>query len=311
MSVGIVAVVLVSIDAAEVGQRLARAEAGWLLAAGALLTVQTLLMAMRWRLTAAWLGLRIGWRQAVGEYYIGQLVNVTLPGGVIGDAARAVRSRDRGGLTASAHAVMIERLAGQVAMAVVVGLGFAATLAMPGGIVWPRWTGVILLAAVCAVALAIGGTLLLSRRQAIVRSFTGNFRRAVLSPAVLPQQIALGLAIVALNLAAFAACARATQTALPFEAIVTIVPLILTAMLIPVSVAGLGWREGAAAALFPLVVATPDAGVAASLAFGLVLVGTSLPGLIWIVGPPATRAGLADRRTKALAYLSNDGKGPS
>lgn len=287
VSLGVVALVLWLTDAPAAMARLSGADAGWLAAAVALLTGQTVLMAFRWRLTAGQLGLRIGRRRAVGEYYLAQVVNATLPGGVLGDAARAVRSREDAGLAPAAYAVMIERLAGQVAMLAVLVLGLAVALARPGGIPWPGWTAAALAGAVAALALLLAAAPLV-RASPRVLGFARATRTALLAPNVLPRQVALGIVIVALNLLAFAACARATGTVLGPEAIATLIPLILTAMVIPLSVAGLGWREGAAAALFPLAGASPEAGVAAGLAFGAVMLVASLPGLLWpaIAGTP-------------------------
>ncbi|MEM7642914.1 MAG: lysylphosphatidylglycerol synthase transmembrane domain-containing protein [Pseudomonadota bacterium] len=275
VSVALVAALLWATDPAEAVARLRGAEMSWLLLAVGLLTLQTVLMAIRWRLTAAQLGLRIGLRRAVGEYYLGQVVNTTLPGGVVGDAARAMRTRDGAGMIRAAQAVVIERLAGQMALFTVAILGFVAALWAPGGLAWPGWTGP---AVVAAVAVSGIGTVALRR---LAGGFTGTIWTALCAPDVRWRQIVLGLGIVAMNLMAFAACARATGTALTTEAAVTVIPLILTAMLIPLSVAGWGWREGAAATLFPLVGADPSAGVAAGVAFGLVLLTASLPGLLW------------------------------
>jgi uncharacterized membrane protein YbhN (UPF0104 family) len=86
---------------------------------------------------------------------------------------------------------------------------------------------------------------------------------------------------VACNLAAFAFCARATGTSLGPLATVAIVPLILTAMLLPLSVGGWGWREGAAAALFPVAGFGAGAGLAASVAFGIVILIAAAPGALW------------------------------
>ncbi|WP_299818013.1 lysylphosphatidylglycerol synthase transmembrane domain-containing protein [uncultured Jannaschia sp.] len=275
-SFGLVALILWWIDAAGAVARLRQAEGGWLLLAALLLTVQTVLMALRWRLTAAQLGLAIPRRRAVGEYYLAQAVNMTLPGGVLGDAARAVRSRAEAGFGTAALAVMIERLAGQAAMFAVATAGFGLALLRPGGIGWPAGTGAILLAAV-ALAILLP---LLARRLPVSATFARAVRTALLARAVWPRQAALALVVVALNLAA---CARATGTRLGPEAATTLVPLVLTAMLVPVSVAGWGWREGAAALLFPLAGATAAAGVAASLAFGAIALAASLPGLLWPV----------------------------
>ena len=96
---------------------------------------------------------------------------------------------------------------------------------------------------------------------------------------VLPLQIALSLGTATANLLAFDACARATGTALPLSALMVLVPLIITTMLLPISISGWGLREGAAAALFPLAGASSEAGLAASIAFGLVFLVSTLPGI--------------------------------
>ncbi|MBD3766253.1 MAG: flippase-like domain-containing protein, partial [Rhodobacterales bacterium] len=76
-------------DGPQAARRLAGADPGWLLAGLAALTLQTVLSALRWRLTAAQFGIRLGAAEALREYYLAQIVNQLLPGGVVGDAARA------------------------------------------------------------------------------------------------------------------------------------------------------------------------------------------------------------------------------
>ncbi len=291
LSLGLVATVLAFTDAAGAWQRLSTAAPGWLLAAAAVLIAQTVLMALRWRMTAGRLGLRIGWRHAVGEYYLSQIVNATLPGGVLGDAARAMRSRHPVGLARATHAVILERMAGQIALFSLMALGFALALIRPGGIGWPGWTMAALAAALAGAVCLVAALRLLGRRSAHIGALWRAARAALLDVEVLPKQIALSLCIAASNLIAFAFCARATGTTLDAELVLTIVPLILVAMLIPLSVAGWGWREGAAAGLFPLAGAAPAAGVAAGLAFGAVLLATSLPGLLWPALAPALPQG--------------------
>lgn len=49
---------------------------------------------------------------------------------------------------------------------------------------------------------------------------------------------------------------------------------------------GWGWREGAAAALFPLIGATPSAGIATGVAYGAMMMIAAIPGLffVWRLG---------------------------
>ncbi len=111
LAAGLLALLWHVADGAEAVQRLAGAEPLLLAAALAALTLQTVLSALRWRLTAAQLGLCLDRGRAVREYYLSQIVNQALPGGVLGDAGRAVRARAPAGLMISGQRVRTARRA--------------------------------------------------------------------------------------------------------------------------------------------------------------------------------------------------------
>jgi uncharacterized membrane protein YbhN (UPF0104 family) len=271
-------------DGAAALDHLAQARAGWLAAAFGALTAQTVLSALRWRLTAGQLGIGLGRRSAVREYYLSQILNQTLPGGVLGDAGRALRSRAQAGLLASGQAVVFERLAGQVALLLLFAAALAGTLVVPGGFDWPRW---LLTPVLVALAATGGGALLLALAGARLPGRLGRalaepgraLLRATWSPGIRARQVGLSLGTALLNVAAFAFCAAAIGVALPPPTALALVPLILFTMLIPVTVSGWGLREGAAVALLPLAGATASEGLAASVAFGLAVLAASLPGV--------------------------------
>ena len=267
----LVAACLWLLDSRDVAERLSGADLPWLAAAIASLLAQTVLMALRWRLFARCLGTEMTAAHAIREYLAGQLLNATLPGGVLGDAARAARARSpASGFRGAAQAVVIERAAGQVGLAVVAGIGLAASMLVPGGFAPPPLLAGAMAAGLAAIALLLAGL--------VWRGGTGALaRRCLPSRGVAGTQVALSLGAAALNVAAFAACARATGTDLGLGAALVLVPLILTAMLVPLTVGGWGWREGAAAALFPLAGAAPGAGVAAGIAFGAAIMLSVLP----------------------------------
>jgi glycosyltransferase 2 family protein len=286
--VALIAAALAITDPRGVVERLAGVSLGWLVATVALLTLIIVLSALRWRITALALGLPLTVREVVEEYYLSQFINQTLPGGVLGDAARAVRSRQGGPLKRAAQAVVLERASGQVAMAAILALALAATLVaphavLPGSDHLPDfiWLPVVVLA---IVVLAIGGL-------AFVRVRAGGWGEAVRVALIgrFAAQTALSLSVALLTIAAFVTAARATGTSLPPAAAMLIVPLILTAMLLPASVAGWGWREGAAAALFPIAGSTAASGVAASIAFGLAVLVSTLPGAFFALRGPHRR----------------------
>lgn len=296
LPLGLIGLCLWLADGRDVLQRLSGVSPGWGLVTLALLNAVTLLSALRWRRTAAALALTMPRREAVREYYMAQFVNQTLPGGVLGDAARAARGRQGGPLGRAAQAVVLERAAGQAGMAAVALVGLGLLLAGPNrpaqlpGVSPALW----LPGAVLAVLLAVLVLLLVTRRGR-AHGWRAAARRAVLGQ--WPVQAALSLAIAVLTVAGFVTAARASGSLLPAGAAAFIVPLILTAMLMPASVAGWGWREGAAAALFPLAGLEAEAGLAASIAFGVISLLAALPGAFFLrhrpEHPAASAGGIA------------------
>ncbi len=245
--------------------RLRGARVAPLLGALALAHVVILASAARWADTAARLGHPVPRRRAVAEYYAASLLNQVLPGGVAGDAVRVWRGRSRGGAGPVARGVVIERLSGQVALAGALGLGLAL-----GGV-----PGTGRLAALFAAGLAA-----VLAGLALTRGFGGDLRRAWATPGAAAAQAALNAVVVAALIGGFWLCARAVGTPMaPAEALV-LVPVCLVAMLLPAGIGGLGLREGAAAALWPLAGHPAEAGVAAALLFGAAALAGALPGAV-------------------------------
>ncbi|MEJ6394222.1 lysylphosphatidylglycerol synthase transmembrane domain-containing protein [Gymnodinialimonas sp. 2305UL16-5] len=273
-----------AVDWREALDLLWQADLRWLGAAVLLLNLQTLLSTQRWRLTAAQLGIHIGPVDAVREYYHSQIMNQSLPGGVVGDARRALRARDQAGLLASSQAVVFERVAGQIGLLALLALGLTVTFAAPGLQNWPDWlaTPAASIASIALLAVFVMATSLwLNHRAAsLFHKGTRSFRQAVLAPNVWRQQAVLSLATASCNVAAFAFCASALGLTLPVLATITVVPLILFAMVLPLSVGGWGLREGAAAMLFPAIGFSMGEGLTTSVAFGLVILASVLPGFV-------------------------------
>jgi uncharacterized membrane protein YbhN (UPF0104 family) len=283
-ALGLLALLWRGADGAAALGHLAGASPGWLLAALATLTLQTVLSALRWRWTAGRLGIVLDPVTALREYYLAQIVNQALPGGVLGDAGRAVRARAQAGLTASGQAVLFERLAGQIALFLLFAAAVAGTWAVPGGFDWPPWL-------LPPVALFLGGGLAVAAALSWIGPHPSYrlgralaaFLRAVAAPEVRWRQAATSLGTALCTVGAFACCAAAVGVVLPPATTLALVPLILFTMLVPLTVSGWGLREGAAAGLLPLAGVTAAEGLAASVAFGLAFLVATLPGLVAVV----------------------------
>ncbi len=298
VTIGLLALLWQVADGADALAVLLSVNPWWIAAALAALTLHTVLAAERWRLTAGALGLPLARGHALREYYLAQLVNSTVPGGVVGDAGRAVRSRKQAGLAVAAQAVVVERFAGQVALLATMALAITITTLVPGGLEWPLWM-LGLAAALTLGSLALVGVLLAARWLPgrvgpRVAELSRTAAIALVGRRSLPPQLALSAGTTACILLAFWFCTIAVGLSLPFGAIVTLVPLILLTMLVPITISGWGLREGAAAALLPLAGATASASLAASVVFGLVGLVAVLPGLLGVWARPR---GGAERST--------------
>ncbi|MEM6760334.1 MAG: lysylphosphatidylglycerol synthase transmembrane domain-containing protein [Pseudomonadota bacterium] len=259
-------------DTVQVWDRLRAFDPMWIALSVGLVTAATFAMAHRWQLTARAFGLEIGYADALREYYLGQLVNSVLPGGVAGDVSRAVRTRHAGSLTRAAQSVMAERLLGQVAMCAFLFAGFWGTLLVPAGIPWGGLAWLVL----GVITALVGATFIAVRGTHAAARFLRSTAPLLCNPKILIH----GVITIACLTFAFYACARATGTAIPAAGWATLIPLVLLAMLIPVSIGGWGWREGAAAALFPLIGAPTSAGIATGIAYGIVLLISVTPAFL-------------------------------
>ena len=296
-SLALLAGLAATIDLGETARLLAGTDAYALAGLVLVAQLQVLLSAARWRLVARRLRLPLGWAAACAEYYLCLLLNQLLPGGVSGDAIRAVRHArrlpalpDGGGAGRALRAVVLERFAGQVAFFAIAGLGLAFwPLLMPGG--YAPWiagmaaalgASILLVLAALALATRIGPR----RWRHGVAALVPEGRAALLSDGAWRAQLALNLAVAACLIAAFALAAEAVGPTLPASAWITVVPLTLLALVLPISVGGWGLRESAAALLWPTVGQAPEAGVAAGLLYGLVMLVTGLPGVAAVLTRP-------------------------
>jgi uncharacterized membrane protein YbhN (UPF0104 family) len=100
-----------------------------LLAAAGVFFLTTVCAAWRWTIVSRGLGVRLSLPAAVAAYYQAVFLNVTLPGGVVGDVHRGIsHGRDVSDVGRGLRAVAWERFAGQVVQVV---LTVAVLLVLP------------------------------------------------------------------------------------------------------------------------------------------------------------------------------------
>lgn len=299
VSFALLGLVIAWIEPAALLAAVGEMSAAWLLAGLALSLPQFLLSAWRWQFTARRLGLALPFRAALREYYLASLLNQLLPGGLLGDVARAHRhAQANAGGAAAWHAVILERACGQLVLLV---FAFAALAFAPPqlgerlGAAWLAATATrpgYLPTALLLLALALTGAAILAGGRTVLRwldHLVADARRAFLDGRALALQLGLSLAIVASYVLVFVCCARGLGLATPLSVLLPLVVWVLVAMTAPVSVAGWGVREAAAALAWPLAGLPATEGVAASLAYGAVVLVSTLPGLVPLLSPASRR----------------------
>jgi len=271
-------------DLDGVAARLVAMRPGWVALALGLSVIQVVALAWRWRFTAGHLKVALSFGEAWREYYLSIFLNQVLPGGVMGDVSRAWRQArararsDVGGASGpAARAVIFERLSAQAVMTTV---ALVSLLVLPAAV--GRRSGPMVFATVAAASVIVGVVLIWGRRQFSAASPTGRvlaeLASAHLSPSVFAVQLSSGLFIVGTYLATYIAAARAVGVETPFLVILPLVAPVLMTMLIPVTVAGWGLRESAAALLWGAVGLTAADGITISVAYGVIVLVGSLPG---------------------------------
>jgi len=285
-----------SFDLADLVPRWSLASALWLAVAAALTLSGIALSALRWQKVLDALEIRTGLRRLMSHYLAGQFVSNVLPTTIGGDVLRVSRlSRDTGESPGTFASVVLERLTGWLVLPIITIAGFALN---PGLRHLGNATSVALALAVGTLVLlagvltAAGSTRLGGRFAARAgwRRFIGavhlGIDRLRSHPGAAANVLMAGFAYqLALVLAAVAAAQALGLRPAGLTALLAFFPAVLIAQVLPISMAGLGVREGAFVLfLGPLGVASEQA-IALGLLLYLLNLGVSL------LGAPAFAAG--------------------
>lgn len=266
----------------------------YLAASFALMASSFVVASWRWQRVLAVFGHRVRLRTLTKHYLAGQFVGNVLPSTVGGDVLRISRSSsDVGDANEAFAAVVLERLTGFVVQPLLVVTGLVA---MPSLLDEPRNAIALLVAGVAVVLLAV--ILFLAGHPRVAGRFAEheNWMRAIGAVHVgvdrlrrLPKDAAMVLLaalVYQVSVIASVWCAfHVVDVRVGTAAILAYVPTVAMVQVLPVTIGGLGVREGLLAFLFhPLGVATGSA-----VAVGLLWYGTTLVASLF--GAPAFAVG--------------------
>jgi uncharacterized membrane protein YbhN (UPF0104 family) len=271
-----------------------------LAAAAGIGVLTTVCAAWRWKIVAAGLGVDLPLPVAVAAYYRSQFLNVTLPGGVVGDVHRGVsHGREVRDVGRGLRAVVWDRSAGQVVQFV---LTVVVLLALPSPVrsAMPA-VAVGALAAGLAVALVArsrpgGGR----SAPARLRTAAGrDLRDALLSRTAWPGIVLASALVVGGHAITFMIAARTAGSTAPPAQMLPIALLAMTGMVLP-SAAGWGPREGVTAWAFGAAGLGAQRGVTTAVVYGVIVFVACLPGAVVLVVAWLRRVRVRDRRRRPL-----------
>ena len=250
-----------------------------LAAAAALALLTPGCCAWRWRTVARGLGTDLPLGTAVTAYYRSIFLNLTLPGGVLGDVHR--------GFGHGLRAVAWERSAGQV---VQIALTVAVLLVLPSPV-----RSAVPLAALALLIAAAAAALALRVRPA-ARSRWGRLRGAVardlrdglLARRAWPAVVLASALVVAGHAVTFLIAARTAGVTAPASEVLPLALVVLLAAALP-NVGGWGPREGVTAWAFAAAGLGASLGVTTAVVYGVMVFFASLPGAVVLLADSVYR----------------------
>jgi uncharacterized membrane protein YbhN (UPF0104 family) len=255
-------------------------DGGALAAAFGLTVLTTVCCAWRWRVVARGLGVELPLGTAVAAYYRSLFLNVTLPGGVVGDVHRGIsHGRDTSDVGRGLRAVGWERSAGQVVQVV---LTVAVLLVMPSPVRGAvPFVALALIAAAAGVALAARARPAagLSRWARVRRGAARDLRDGLLARRAWPAIVLASALVVAGHAVTFLIAARSVGASAPPSVMLPLALIVMQGAALP-NVGGWGPREGVTAWAFAAAGLGASAGVATAVAYGVMVFVASLPGAV-------------------------------
>jgi len=283
----------------------------FLIAALALTFAGFVLSAWRWQRVLAVFDVHVPIRTLLGHYLAGQFVGNVLPSTVGGDVLRMSRATSSTGSSDVAFAsVVIERLTGFVALPL---LTFIGLLIKPSLLdVQHAWISLVIAGATVVallVILVVAGSPALAGRFAkhenwmrfigAVHIGVDRMRR---EPRRTTSVIVAAVAYQATVVAAVWCAIHALGVSVPDAAVLAFVPAVAMAQVLPISLSGLGIREGLLVILLhPLGVPTGKAIGVGLLWYGMTLVVSLLGAPLFAVGNRHRRDEPGDTSGDALA----------
>ncbi len=290
LSIGLMAFVLSRVPLDRVLDIFRSAHAGWLAGAWLLLVASNVLGAYQWNRLLQAVGLRMPFFKVCAIYHVGLFFNNFLPANIGGDIARVLdASRGESSRAAAFSTVLMDRLIGMVALgglAVVSTLPlvnrfhlsmiyllmfafFATAITIMWGVLHPDFLTIV------ERVLAKVGLKGLKPRLDNVSEHLGVLR---VRRALMAELTVVALAVQVSRILVHVLVATALGLSIPLGYFFLFVPLLAVIVSLPISLNGIGVREGAGILIFGLIGVTRAEAFTLQFATYLVALAVSLLG---------------------------------
>jgi uncharacterized membrane protein YbhN (UPF0104 family) len=277
------------VDVGTVVGRLRNIQFTWIVFSGLVLMAQAVLLTFRWQRLVARCGADFSFAHLFRLTLIAAFFNQTLPSSVGGDAMRIWLVGKQSNWRVASYSVLLDRMIGVVALAVLVALCLPWTFQIVHDPVGRSALLVIGLGSIAGwlVFLGLGWERLhilqrwtLTRHLAATATVAADILR---SPAALAPIFLLSECIHLLTALAAWCVARSVGADLTLlNALFLVLPVVLIAVM-PISIAGWGVREGAMVAAFTYAGLPQSDGLLVSILFGAsYLILGAIGGCVWV-----------------------------
>lgn len=279
------------------GASLSRVSLVWVAAAVGLQSLPIVTGTLRWGLLLRAQGIRLAFPWLLRSYLVGRFIGAFTPSTTGLDFYRAWDvARETGDMGKSAGAVLVEKGLGLLAVAMV------CLALFPFGARELLGTGAFVVAGAAAIGSVIGVAILARPAQSkvllrvlprVLRARAEKLLDAVSAPglgaSVLGRGIALGLFAHLSLSSVFAATGVALGVDVPLDTLLVVGNAIVIATLLPISIGGVGVREGVAVLLLSRIgVSVTDATLVALLGYLAGQVPALAGGVLLLLRRPAT-----------------------
>jgi uncharacterized protein (TIRG00374 family) len=252
VSVLLLGVVLVYADVGEIARALRDGDWAWFASAVALMGISSVVGAVRWRMLLQHAHIVLSELRAVRIFAAGLFLNNVLPSSFGGDALRAwLVGKESGRLTRATAATIVDKVTALACLFLVAWVALAVDRsAVPSSVIRVLgWVTLGLVAVLAVATLAAAGARPVVRRlperpAALIREAWSALRGWAGSRRLITWLLGLGLVYQALGVLVIVLIGKTVGVDVSFPLAAAVTPVVLVAMLVPISIGGIGVREG-------------------------------------------------------------------